>query len=83
MNLAAQEPMEHIGGTAPMANHDYDLVQELDKRAKNVWRCDQYIANAEDKPELRQFWREMKQQDLETIERLRALIKKECREECF
>jgi len=83
MALAAQEEMQHIGETKPMADHDYDLVQELDNRAKNVWRCDQYIANAEDKPELREFWRQIKQQDQNTINHLRELIAKETAEGCF
>jgi hypothetical protein len=83
MTLAAQPEVQHIGQTAAMADHDFDLVQELEKRAANVWRCDQYIANADGKPELQSFWRQLKDADMNVVEQLRGLVRKECREDCF
>ena len=83
MTLAAEKSMEHIGETCVMKNHDHDLVHELSSRLDDLWRCDQYIANADGKPELQQFWRDIKQQDMQVAERLRKLIAEECQQGCF
>ena len=83
MPIAAEQSMEHIGETSGMANHDRDLVNELGKRLDCVWRCDQYIANADGHDELRDLWRSIKQQDLQSIERMRSLVRKEIENDCF
>ncbi len=83
MTLSAEKQMEHIGETKSIADHDHDIIHALSNRLDAVWRYDQYIANAEGKPELQDFWRELKQQDSETVARLRELVAKEIREECF
>ncbi|MDY7107117.1 MAG: hypothetical protein SYC29_00615 [Planctomycetota bacterium] len=81
--MVEQTAVEHIGETRPTADHDFDLVEELSHRMKSLWRIDQRIANAEDKPELQQFWRTVKRQDQETVDRMRELIKQECAAGCF
>ena len=75
--------MEHIGTTAAVRNHDHDLVAELARRLEFLWRCDQYIANAEGHPDLQDFWRQLKEQDSENVSRLRGLIKAEIERDCF
>ncbi len=81
--LSAQQQMKHIGETKCIADHDHDLVHALSERLDAVWRYDQYIANADGKPELQNFWRDLKKQDTEAISRLRSLIAKEVQEDCF
>jgi hypothetical protein len=83
MELAAERQMEHIGETRGIADHDHDLVQELSKRLDGLWRYDQFIANADGKPQLQAFWRDLKQQEQDNVRRLRELISKEVKEECF
>lgn len=83
MTTPAQEHQQHIGETKAIANHDHDLVHELSKRLDAVWRYDQCIANAENKPEAKKFWEELKQQDQKTVARLRELIAKEVENHCF
>ncbi|RMH26565.1 MAG: hypothetical protein D6693_07085 [Planctomycetota bacterium] len=66
-----------------MADHDRDLVHELSNRVDFVWRVDQYIANAEGHGELAALWRDLKRQELATIERMRSLVKTEIEAGCF
>ncbi len=74
---------EHVGETAGMRNHDRDLVNELSKRLDCLWRCDQYIANAEGHQQLESFWQDVKRQEEQNIDRLRSLIRSEIEEDCF
>lgn len=83
MTLAAEEQVAQMGATQAMANHDRDLVHELNKRLDAVWRYDQYIANAEGKEELTKFWHAMKQEDQKAIERIKSLLKEEISCNCF
>jgi len=48
-----------------------------------VWRYDQYLANAGDDPDRVSFWTHLKEQELETVSRLRDLIRREVRNESF
>ncbi|WP_306117855.1 MULTISPECIES: hypothetical protein [unclassified Roseitalea] len=77
------EATEHMGETKPMANHDHDMVHEVSKRLDAVWRYDQYIANAEGQDRLRQYWMDVKNQDLKNIETLKELIKAHANKGCF
>ncbi len=77
MPLAAERQMEHIGETCPVADCVHDLVQVFNGRINSVWRYDQYIANAEGKPQLQDFWRSMKRQDQEACDRMRQLLAEE------
>lgn len=74
---------EHLGDTRASANHDRDLIHELAKRIDSVWRYDQFIANAEGKPELQQLWEDFKEQDTANVHRLKRLIKQEIENDCF
>ena len=77
MTLTAEKEIEHIGESCGCADHDRDLVHELSKRLDSLWRCDQYIANAEGKQQLIEFWQEVKQHEQGNIRRLKQLIAEE------
>ena len=83
MFLAAEHEYEHLGETAGIADHDHDLIAELNRRLDSLWRYDQYIANAEWREELKQFWRDAKAQEQQAICRLKELIIQEVRNDCF
>ena len=81
--LAAEQELEHLGETQGCADHDHDLVHELSRRLDMLWRYDQYIANADWRKNLKQFWSDMKAQELQNVERLKKLIKEEIDKNCF
>lgn len=83
MALAAEKQMERMGETRGCADHDHDLVHELSKSLDSLWRYDQYVANAEGKKEIQEFWREQKEQQSQTIDRLKELVAKEIESGCF
>ena len=83
MTTEAVKGMEHLGESKAVANHDHDMVHDLSRRLDAFWRYDQYIANAESNPELRQFWQDVKEQDAENISRLKKLVAKHSSEGCF
>lgn len=83
MALTAEKEMRHIGETSGAANHDHDMIHDLSKRLDALWRYDQYIANASDDEELSAFWKSVKQQDEKNAQRLKDLIKKHVRDDCF
>ena len=55
MTMASEKQVEKIGSSRGCEDHDYDLIHELDKRLCFLWRCDQYIANAEGNSDLQTF----------------------------
>lgn len=81
--MPVQESHEHVGETQGIENHDHDLLQDLSRRLDALWRYDQYIANADGKPELQKCWREFKSQEQAGINRLKELIADEVRGGCF
>ncbi len=83
MTLTAEKEFEHIGETCGCTDHDRDLVHELSKRLDAVWRYDQYIANADGRPEVQAFWREQKATDMEAVGQLKELIRMEIDRDCF
>lgn len=83
MQMAAEQEYAHIGETHGAEDHDHDLIHELSKRLDSVWRIDQYIANADGKPEIQSFWRQLKSQEVKTVERLKELVKEEVKANCF
>jgi len=83
MSLAAEKELAHIGETAGCSDHDHDLVHELSRRLDALWRYDQYIANAEWRDELRQFWCDAKAMEQQAIQRLKQLVAQEVRNGCF
>lgn len=83
MTLAAERELAHMGETAGCSDHDHDLVHELSRRLDALWRYDQYIANAEWRDDLRQFWCDAKALERQAIQRLKELIAQEVRNGCF
>ncbi len=83
MTLAAERELAHIGESRACEDHDRDLIHELSKRLDALWRCDQYIANAEEHPHLQEFWQEIKKQEENNIGRLKQLIAEEIACGCF
>jgi len=83
MTLAAERELAHIGETAGCSDHDHDLIHELSRRLDAIWRYDQYMANAEWREDLRQFWCDAKAMEKQAIQRLKELIAQEVRNECF
>ena len=83
MALAAEKELKHIGKSSGCEDHDHDLIHDLSKRLDALWRYDQYVANAEGKPKLQDLWRQLKQQEMENIKRVKQIIGEEVREGCF
>lgn len=83
MSLAAEREMQHLGETVGCADHDHDLVHELSRRLDMLWRYDQYIANADWRDKLKEFWGDMKSQEERNVQRLKQLIKEEVENNCF
>lgn len=83
MTIAAEKEYAHVGETAGAADHDRDLVHELNKRLDALWRYDQYVSNAEGRKELQTFWHELKGQEQTNVQRLKELIKGEIARNCF
>jgi protoheme ferro-lyase len=81
--MMAEQEYTHIGETHGAADHDHDLIHELSKRLDAVWRFDQYIANADGKPDIQHFWRELKQQECRNVDRLKELVAHEVEAKCF
>ena len=83
MALAAEKKLEHIGESFGCKDHDHDLIHDLSKRLDALWRYDQYIANAEAKPQLQNVWRDLKRQEVDNIKRVKQIIAEEIRQNCF
>ena len=83
MTLSAEKEMQHLGETRGCADHDHDMVHELSRRLDAIWRYDQYIANAEQRDEIKHFWDDMKLQEQKNIIRLKQLLKNEISGKCF
>jgi len=83
MATATAKGTEHLGETQGAENHDHDLIQDLSKRLDALWRYDQYIANAEGKTKVQDFWRLLKKQEQENVRKLKELIAEEVKEGCF
>ena len=83
MKQTAEREYAHIGESHGAEDHDHDLIHELSKRLDAVWRFDQYIANADGKPEVQEFWRQLKQEEGRTVDRLKQLIAEEVKANCF
>jgi hypothetical protein len=82
-DIRSNQEMKHLGETHRCADHDHDLVHELSRRLDSLWRCDQYIANANWRDDLRQFWEQFKAQEQRNVDRLKELICDEVKNNCF
>jgi len=83
MSMTQEKEYEHLGETRGMEDHDHDLIHDLSRRLDCVWRFDQYIANADGRPELQEFWRQVKTQEQRNIDQLKKLIKQHVQSNCF
>lgn len=83
MTLVAEKELTHMGQTQGCADHDHDLIHELSRRLDALWRYDQYIANADWRDGLRQFWLDVKSQEQRNIQRLKELLATEVRNGCL
>jgi hypothetical protein len=83
VSMTTEKEYEHIGETRGCADHDHDLVHELSRRLDSVWRYDQYIANADGRPDLQKFWRNVKAQEQENIQQLKKLLAAHVQSNCF
>jgi hypothetical protein len=83
MTISAERELKHLGETQGCSDHDHDLIHELSRRLDAIWRYDQYIANADWRDNLRQYWLDMKDQEIQNILRLKQLIETEIKCGCF
>lgn len=81
--MTATSEYEHIGESRGCANHDHDLIHELSRRLDGVWRYDQYIDNADGKPDLQKFWRKVTDHEQKVIAQLKTLLAEHVRGDCF
>lgn len=82
MATAPEKTMEHFGETRGSEDHVNDLIQTLSRCLTGLWRYDQYVSNAEGKPELQKFWQEFKEQEQSSIDRMKRLLAAELQKEC-
>lgn len=45
----------------------HSLVHELSKRLDGIWRCERYLAEAENNPGLQQLWSRLLQSDEQAV----------------
>ncbi|CAG1004233.1 hypothetical protein PHYC_03126 [Phycisphaerales bacterium] len=83
MRSAIDKEYAHLGETYGSEDHDRDMIHELSRRLDSLWRCDQYIANAEGDGELQSFWRDVKKQEQTNIQRLKSIIRRHVEANCF
>jgi hypothetical protein len=82
MSTTAEKTTEHLGETRGSQDHVHDLVQTMSRCLSGLWRYDQYINNAEGKPELQKFWQKFKEQEQESVKRMKRLLAAELQKEC-
>jgi hypothetical protein len=83
MAMSTDKEYQHLGETRGIEDHDHDLIHELSRRLDCLWRYDQYIANAEDRPELQEFWRTTKSNEQQAIQQLKKHIEVHVKNHCF
>ena len=83
MSMTTEKEYEHLGETRGMENHDHDLIHELSRRLDSLWRYDQYVANANGRAELVEFWRTTKSQEQKAIQQLKKHIADHVKGTCF
>ncbi|AMR27563.1 hypothetical protein A0257_10955 [Hymenobacter psoromatis] len=85
MPTPEQEAEQHIGETKGLPNHAHDLIHDLSNRLDALWRYDQCIANAEKAgvQDSKQFWQDLKTQEVKNIDRLKALIRQRVQDKSF
>jgi hypothetical protein len=72
------------GGLSLLSGRDQaQSLHDLSKRLDALWRYDQYIANAEHRPALKDLWRELKSQEIDNIKRMKQSLVEEIHQGCF
>ena len=66
---------EHIGESQGCADHDQFLVHEISRQVDALSRYDEFIADAQGRPELQTCWRDFKAQEIDSVARLQALMR--------
>jgi DNA-binding GntR family transcriptional regulator len=67
---------EYRGEGIGLAEYEHDLIRDLGRRLGCLWEYDRCIASACGRPELQDFWRDVKFQEQRNIERLKELIQR-------
>ena len=82
MPTPSEQAEQHVGETKGLPNHAHDLIHDLSTRLDALWRYDQYIANAEKggAQDSKQFWQDLKAQEVKNVDRLKELIRKRVQE---
>ena len=70
--MIAQTDYENIGLT--LARDERELIEDLGRRMGTLWECERYIARAEGRPELQEYWRGARSQEQRNIDQLKKLI---------
>lgn len=83
MNMPTERMMEPISETKGAEDHDHNMVHELSNRLDALWRYDQDILNTSGEPGLRQFWRNLKDQEQKNIRCLKEFVATHFANHCF
>ena len=78
----AEKCLEHVGETRGSTDTVHDLVQTMSRCLNGLWRYDQYIVNAEGRPEIQDFWRKFKKQEQTSVKKMKELLCTELSQEC-
>ena len=78
-----EKEVEHIGETRGAQDHDHDMIHELSRRLDALWRYDQYISNAGEYEEIKNFWVKVKDQEQDNIKELKNLLSEHIKTACF
>ncbi len=75
MSITTELVFERLERTREVTAHDHNLIQDLGRRLGCLWEFDRYLANADGRPDVQEFWRDAKSQEQRTIDQLKRLIK--------
>ena len=78
-----EKEVEHIGETRGAQDHDHDMIHELSRRLDALWRYDQYISNASEYEQIRDYWVKVKNQEVENIKELKSILSDHIKNACF
>ena len=74
MSRIAETTNQQLDETSSLDNPEPDLIQELGQRLGCLWGYDRFIDNATGRPDLQEYWRDVKSQEQMRIEQLKRLI---------
>jgi len=82
MPTTVEKAIQHVGETRGSSDPVHDLIQTLSRCLNGLWRYDQYIANADGKPEIQDFWRKFKKQEQASVKKMKDLLCSQLSDEC-